>query len=347
MPQINRIFLDTNALRQTWPRLSVKVQNIFTAARKLSVAIELPDPVVIELDRHWREHTENERRNTEQSLRNFGSLVGAETLHDCIPEWDVIVNGYKAMCDRLRGNWKIAITPMPTVSLNDIFHQATERELVFGEKGVNFQDAIIFHSIVERLATIPDQHGAFITADGVFWKEQEKLQKYLRQRRVSLDFLKLPEAEEQLTKRLGAAEVARYEHHKMLAKAAMNAFLPELGHTLDKRHDPPLMEEVALRNFHLDEVVDVDVPVLDEELAPGSKRKLSAIIRGTVEEVVGESNPLMRSFQVKVFEIGITAEGVFDGQAYRDLKLLTYLYGSPGYLNTVITPKKAVAGPLA
>jgi hypothetical protein len=44
MAPVQRIFFDTNALDQGWPILSVRVQNILTAAAKLGIAIAVPDP---------------------------------------------------------------------------------------------------------------------------------------------------------------------------------------------------------------------------------------------------------------------------------------------------------------
>ena len=95
------------------------------------------------------------------------------------------------------------VTPLPTNSLHELFRQATARELVFEDKGLNFQDAVIFHSIVDRLATAPHEHGLLISDDGIFKRRKEECEAYATTRGVSQKVLRLDDAEKHFTQLLG------------------------------------------------------------------------------------------------------------------------------------------------
>src|SRR5260370_765834 len=87
MQRITRLFIDTNALHQSWPRLSVKLENTLAAARTLGVAIEVPQPVLIELERNWRERTKGQVDSAKRLMKEIGLAMDNPTLEGLVPDW--------------------------------------------------------------------------------------------------------------------------------------------------------------------------------------------------------------------------------------------------------------------
>src|SRR5258708_2318824 len=99
-----RIFFDTAPLDQSWPRFSLKVENILKAAKELGVSIEIPNPVSLELEKHAL----NEIEKLQKDLRRLVELSGTAVSTDAIPSKEKILDGYRQCVSDLYAHWKIA-----------------------------------------------------------------------------------------------------------------------------------------------------------------------------------------------------------------------------------------------
>jgi hypothetical protein len=333
-----RVFLDTNVLHQTWPRLSVNVENTLAAIRKLGMLIEIPSPVMIELQRNWRTRMKSDVGKVAKVLREISVLVSQPGIQEAIPSWESVETGYADTVNHLLSSWNISITPMPRISISDLFLQAAERSLVFGDKGVNFQDAVIFHAAIERMTSVEGEIGAIISDDSVFKDSSESLIEYALTRKVSLRLLKLDEAKSLFLDLLDKQEKDRLQYHKAIATEAVKAYLPQFdaifnastpGWSLNS--DRPEEIQIPL-NADFTDVFDVEVPVVDEAPQAGSEIRVSAIVRGTVEEFEkvqysGSLSLLPRGR--KPIEAGLTALALYEGTSYRIIGILSFTIGWP------------------
>jgi hypothetical protein len=336
----SRIFLDTNPLHQPWPGLSIKVENILNAARKLDIAVEIPQGVLEELERNWRDRTKGDIDNAKRALANLGFVVGRADLAEVIPDWNVLHDGFKNRVNHLLDSWKIAVTPMPLVSVPYLFAQATKRELVFGDKGVNFQDGVILHSVLERLATTRDS-GALVSDDGIFHNRHDELVAYARTKGAAIAFLKLADAEQHFNGLLDSEDKKRIALQRELAKEAVQEYLAKF----ESAFNDSLMQHARnmdmtpdgsgmLHDARFTEVVDVDLAVGETEPQLGALLRVSAIVRGTVSETVNVSRARSHwTTDRHPIEVGFIALALYQGSRYdiQDTQSVTYGWPSnPG-----------------
>ena len=209
-----RIFFDTDTLDQAWPGVSVKVQNVLTAARKLGLSVELPKPVMIELQKHWRSKTYETLKRLDEDLREIRDLIDTPPLPNEIPTIESLSTAYEKCVAELLDRWGIAVTPTSQVTAEELFHQVNEDRLVFEQGGRHFKDAVIFQTIVERMQEFKDERALFISNDGRFQARKEELTAFAFERGVSLDCRNIADSEQQMTAMLDDQIRARFQRHK-------------------------------------------------------------------------------------------------------------------------------------
>ncbi|HXP83970.1 MAG TPA: PIN domain-containing protein [Bryobacteraceae bacterium] len=343
MRPITRLFLDSNVLHQAWPQLSVKVENILTDALRLGISVEIPYAVLYELERNWRERISTMLSETKKSLDTLGSLADSAQLSAVLPDWPALEKGYQNAVEAMFKRWSITVTPLASVSLEQLFKHAGEKSLVFEQKGANFQDAIILLSSIHRLETTSDQ-GALVSEDGVFHKRQSDWSRYALDRNVNLAAMRVRDVQEHFLARLEEDQKQRIVRHKKLATDSVLAYLPQFQEMVNA-NERNLRRSLAASGMQnswsdalLTEVVDVDVPHFQSDPPLGSNIRLSAIVRGSVFETVvyeSRSNDERTFTQRKVVEIGLSALATFDGSAYTILTILGFTIGAPGHTGTV------------
>jgi hypothetical protein len=333
-PLYTRIFLDTNTLLKPWPRLPLKIENILTIAIKLGIAVEIPEGVLVELERRWRDRTKEDIETAKDTLKNIGVLVGNGGLPAMIPEWNAIHEGYEKAVKSLLEKWSIRSTAMPAISVSELFTQAAERQFVFQDKGKNFQDAVILHSGIERLAEMGGA-GVLISEDNIFQDRLSVCQQYAAAKNVTIAILKIKDAERHLTELLSKTERERIARHKDLARAATLAFLPEFSRVFDrllerneKRNADQPGRLVLLPAGHSEftEVLDVDVLIAESEPPIGSDVKLTASVSGRLFQDV---SPPTTPWEKVTMQVSFNALAKYQGDRYEIQKVGSMTYGWP------------------
>jgi hypothetical protein len=327
---ITHLFLDTNVLDQAWPGLSVKVENTLKAARVLGVIAVLPQPVLVELRKHWRENIDKSLRSAKDTLRKLGILIGNPSLVRVIPEWTVLDSGYDAAVGNLLKNYGLEIAPMPSVGVEELFHQANEQQVAFGEGGSNFKDVVILHSVIEHLQNSGGS-GAFVSDDGIFGRRRSECESHANSHKAALRVFKLAEAEEHFQSRLGDEQKQRIERHIKLARGAVEAFLPTaqavFNTTLDAQRrwrDDPVPEDAVFQK-----IIDVDLSVGDGEPVEGSEITIYAKVRGTVVARVLESAGNIVSTLPQPIDVNIVLPATFQHGSYSISGATSFGYGWP------------------
>jgi hypothetical protein len=298
----------------------------------LNIAIEIPLPVLQELESNWIERTKAERHGLKRSLKNMGALVGNPELANVLPEWTDVENAFHATVRSLLHKWSIATTPFTTIPTTSLFVQAIQKQLVFGEKGVNFQDAIILHSVIERLTSTSDI-GALISEDGIFHKRYGDWQVTAEGCNTDLKPLRVKDIEEHLLERFNEADRKRILDQKELALKALNAFLPTFQHVFNEHLKSSPLED--LRDFVSGQLIDVDVTQLPPNPSIGTAVRVSAKVRGTVKETTRHYPEPYRGTHVeenriKPLEVGFTANATYEGDSYKVLDVHSMTFGMSG-----------------
>lgn len=291
MTAIHRIFIDTNALHQSWPNVSARTENVLTAARKLGIAVEIPLPVVMELERRWSERLTDVRTkfaSTASDLTRLLASVGEPDVTSSLPDWDHLHEAYPRYVKTVFQKWSVEVTPMPSVALGEVFRHAVHQELAFEKEGRNFKDVVIFLAVVERMRQLGSENAVLISDDGIFAKRKEELFGYASKMGVRLHFWTLEEVEPKLRNMLEEAPKARFLRHQQLATKAFLATLPEIQRLFNegRNYHNAIMRNSriylakTLESVQFNDVADVDIAVLDREPEVGDEVRMSAYLRG-------------------------------------------------------------------
>ena len=309
----------------------MRVENILKCAQQLDILIEIPMPVLLELDRHARMRIEKLHTRAEKDLKELFSLAGVTPPTQTIPTMAQIMDQHKRSVDELVAHWGISATPMPTVPANDLFEQANECSLLFDEKGSHFKDVIIFHSVVERAQNL-NGRVTLITDDKRFGDKRSELQNFAQRRNVSIDFWTPDESEAALTQVLDEKTQAEFEQRKVLARTAVVGLFLGIEKTLIESLGPTRRRgRHYFRDPKLTEILDVDVSLPDTDPRLGFDARVSAQVSGSVEAIstVDEVDSIVdKSWGRVPIQIGVAAYGSFDGNSY-NLKSMNISYGGP------------------
>lgn len=256
---------------------------------------------------------------------------------------------YDSLVTASLAKWSITKCPFPAIPIETLFRQANERQLVFKDKGINFQDAVIFHSAVERIKTTGGV-GVLLSGDGIFEERKRQCEEYAASRNASLTVAKLKELQDfysaslEVTGLLSPEMRNRYTKHKALARAAAFSYLPKFTELVNEwEKEMPIIDALGSpreSDSVFTKVVDVDVPRFDADPPPNTVVKVSAIVRGTVVVTAryeGSAITGDRTLRHKMErEVGFTAEAEYDGSTYKILKVHSITFGMPGYTNAVL-----------
>jgi hypothetical protein len=340
----SRLFLDSNILLPSWPDLPVHIENLLTDAATLKISVEIPYGVLIELRRRWRAETVGNLNKFRASLERIQDSTSLGRL----PDISSLESAYDSLVTAILAKWSITTCPFPAIPIETLFRQANERQIVFQDKGINFQDAVIFHSAVERTKT--GGVGVLLSGDGIFEERRRQCEEYAASQEANLTLAKLKEVQESYSASLEKAGLInpemrnRYTKHKGLARAAVFSYLPTFTERVNRweREQPiiPAFGGPKESDSIFTKVVDVDVPRFGADPKPNSIVKVSAIVQGTVVVTAryeGSAIAGDRTLRhVIEREVGFTAEAGYDGSAYRILRIHNITFGPPGHTNAVL-----------
>lgn len=334
---VHRIFFDTTALHQSWPSVSAKVENVLTACRKLGIGVEIPEPVMMELERNWFKNATKTLQTTATSIKELWTFVGEPSRPGTqLPDLNALQEAYTRYVENTMRQWKIEVTPTSSALLADVLRHAVKEELVFEEKGRNFKDAVILLSVVERMKAQAEKSAAIlISNDSIFAKRESELLRYCTPLGVELHCWTLEDAEPRLRNMLGEIVKARVIRHQLLAYAALLDALPEIQGVLNESRDwhnanlrsTYMYGGEALSNIQLNAVAEVNVAVLDHEPQAGEEVRISAYLTGSgVYTRFDASTGGMSPVRQEPITVGVAARGVFDGNAYKLLPGMNFSY---------------------
>jgi len=160
------IYIDTNVLFPSWPhKVPAAAQQVFYWAKTLNVTIYLPAPVEAELEGHWkREHLRNIRDSADrltQELRRFSLPFNWGEL----PSDGTLLKAYRSACDSQKIANGFVVSPLMQGTISVLLTDAVNHSFPFEDKGKNFQDAVILHSVMEHNAAQGAQPAAFLSRD--------------------------------------------------------------------------------------------------------------------------------------------------------------------------------------
>lgn len=164
--RLTAIYIDTNVLLPSWPHnVPAAAQQVFYWAKALNVPIYLPAPVEAELEGHWkREHLRNIRESAERltlELRRFSIPFNAGEL----PSDDALLKAYRSACDSQKIANGLVVSPLMQGTISALLTDAVNHSFPFEDKGKNFQDAVILHSVMEHNVAQGAHPAAFLSRD--------------------------------------------------------------------------------------------------------------------------------------------------------------------------------------
>ncbi len=324
--QPSLIFVDTNTLDQAWPELSGKMRTALESARLLNITVELPDPVLLELDNRCKERIRKHSEEIKTSLRNLRRL-GID-----IPQPPLEAN---ALFDRYLDRRSHALThfsrttPFVSCTIDELFREAIGRKLLFGEQGRNFQDVVIYRSVIERLKTHEGGRGVLVTKDSVFSERREQLREREAEWGVSVEHMSLDDVERLLTERLGGGVRERLTTHREAMTALLESSLSEVCALLDPElaMDYDESQLYNLLDVELEKVIAVEVPVMDADPPVPSRVRAAATLRGFGFLIERQPNRTLGPEEVTVdVEVEFTATWSGDSYSMPAFTLITAKY---------------------
>jgi len=230
LPPYRRIYFDTNVLvRARWPRLSQTMRTALLTASHLAIPTILLQSVEHELRAHC---VRNLTEICTQIIDNTHKLASlCEGLDD---EWASSLPSQRHLEEAYdkAANENVAAFHMlrkaPSLRKTDeMFEMAIHKKKPFGEKGKNFQDAVICLAAIDDLVSSSDHVGAFVSRDDIF--EQQTLDDLCKRldvnMRVFKDEVALNDDMRTFLRRQAAKEWIEDEE---LASIAINESLPAL-----------------------------------------------------------------------------------------------------------------------
>ena len=170
------ICLDTNQFHSSgWPLLSDKMKWFIKLATGLGIKICIPEPVLFEIPNDFIEDV-NKKLPAAVDIAKKLRIIGIEVPELIPPRPEAIRQGYDSYIDGIFRQYGFERIRYTSLSLPILFEKAAKKEPPFESKGKNFQDAVIYWSFLDHLKN-EGKKGAFISADGAFRDNHDRLTK--------------------------------------------------------------------------------------------------------------------------------------------------------------------------
>lgn len=166
-----RIYLDANILiRAKWPRLSQTMRTALETASYLSLPVVLLQSVEGELRAHSLRQLSQVTAavaGKAEELNNLCEPLGIE-VSASVPSEDELAASYEKCVDEKVAEFHVLRSAPPLRKVDELFEMAIHRQKPFGDKGKNFQDAVICLAAIDDLVRSGNKAGAFVSRDGIF-----------------------------------------------------------------------------------------------------------------------------------------------------------------------------------
>ena len=196
MAEFTSIYFDTNTIHQSWQDLNGAMNNTVHLARNLGIGLFCLSQC------KWRlkvvgcanigRRPVNCARSSATCEHTWGrSAQAVPWLALTLPDEDDLNRRCHEEVSCLFSKAGLQLVPMPAVELRDVLLLSIRRELALENKDKNFQDTLIYLSVIEHLVTAqPARTGVLATADGVFSRKSDVLKIARRNSRCGHSLLK-------------------------------------------------------------------------------------------------------------------------------------------------------------
>jgi hypothetical protein len=142
-----RVYLETSAvIGPGWPPWHGKIEALASLVATLGATLILPTCV----EREAEEHYIREARKDDDKMKSLLERVPPGVRRE-LASMDHVRDAYRAAREEWKTSLGIQPCPITTCSVTDLFEEAITYQSPFKEDGggIGFQDAVIFHSVVD------------------------------------------------------------------------------------------------------------------------------------------------------------------------------------------------------
>lgn len=354
-PPYRRIYFDANILiRAKWPRISQTLRTAITTASYLSIPVVLLEGVERELAAHFRREFSQARTALNGKARELNMICEPLGLKSGVsaPSDQGFIEAYNKACEATVAEVGLSRSAPDLRATVELFEMAIHKQKPFGDKGKNFQDAVILLSAIDDLSSA-EEDGAFVSRDAIF--DQSTIDHLCASGPVSMtlfaDEIALTDDMRRYLKRQIAKE---WNDDKQLALSAVNENLSGLQHFVDSNLEIPARlgfsrRIVSISRIEIRGVSRVETP------APWDRRpkepvtltvKMQADIHAVIKRPPAEPEervkvgpkpeyttiryrPAVEQETVLERTIDLELRARFNGSRYVDLKPLSVAIGTP------------------
>jgi predicted nucleic acid-binding protein len=305
-----RIYFDSNLLiKANWPRLSQTMRTALNTASHLSIPVVLLQSVERELKAHCLRNLFQTRadmiRNAEalSSLcKPFGTKVSMS-----LPSEDRLQDVYEKAVDENVIEFNL-LRSSPTLRLTEeLFEMAIQKKKPFGDKGRNFQDAVICLAAIDDLVSSLGQVGALVSRDNIF--EQQVLDDLCQSQGVTMSLFKSEVALNDDMRTFLKQQAAReWLDDEELARGAVNENLPVLQKFIDANLEVPARVGFTNRILSINRIDLVKISRVETpspwDRPPGEPVTITAQILIHLHATV--RRPSSSSLQTEVLKVGLS-----------------------------------------
>jgi hypothetical protein len=156
-----------------------------------------------------------------------------------LPDEEAARAQYRSTVQRIKEDWAIDSVPLTGRGVEEVFTMAIRQAPPFKEEGAGFQDTVIYMSVIDHLR----DHGgaaAYISNDGVFKKQRERIIQIARDAEVHLRLYRtLAEIDAAFQVELGEEIGRALEQDRQRAFEALTARLPQIEEFISNNIEIP------------------------------------------------------------------------------------------------------------
>lgn len=172
-PEFTAIYFDSNILiGHRWPTARPELHNLLQLAQWWEIATFFPDPVIQEVEAHWRrafESAESQLQTARRKLAKttFPTNVDVTAVHATS---QTVLEQWREASAAVVAQLGIRHVAFTTRSIQEVFGYATRyvRPFALDGEGKGFQDTVIMLSVLDHLRDQTGTRGVLVTEDDDF-----------------------------------------------------------------------------------------------------------------------------------------------------------------------------------
>jgi hypothetical protein len=260
-PKYRRIYWDSNPLLKIrWPNISSDFRETAALLKMFDIKSILLESVEKELEAHWLRGVNETRGEAKRKFDNISEIatrVGIETTIS-LPSRDDLHAAYKKAVETTVSERNLLRRTPALRSAAELFEMAIQHRKPFGEKGKNFQDAVICLAAIDDLLASGESVGVFVSEDGGF--DQETLNILAHRVGVELQLFEgIDPLLQDLKKHLMKLAHAEWETNDKQALSAVRENLPSIQEFLTAKLEIPETEGLFSKIISISEIEVTDV----------------------------------------------------------------------------------------